>query len=252
MGFPHVKFRNPTKKTAASRRFVSHGQAMGPGNGPLQARQRRLIYGCTKGYLRGNRRCTSVPIDICWRIYSELRYYDLRIYESRELVHSLHVQKIPGLNAQRLVSRHLQITQSTVWVSFCSQPGVELSVLLVSPSLTETSRGSACRGMSVSLKGQLNRNWPFVRSIFRCAWLYVAACLKHLETVDTYILWGRRGLGSAPSADARCCRAADMLGFANRTATLPVTWHHAVRKTSRNKQVASIVVTQAVAANYLR
>ena len=121
-----------------------------------------------------------------------------------------------------------------------------LSVLLASPSLTETSRGSACRGMSVSLKGQLNRNWPFVRSIFRCAWLYglyVAACLKHLETVDTYILWGRRGLGSAPSADARCCRAADMLGFANRTATLPVTWHHAVRKTSRNKQVASIVVT---------
>lgn len=128
-------------------------------------------------------------------------------------------------------------------VSFCSQPGVELSVLLVSRSLTETSRGSACRGMSVSLKGQLNRNWPFVRSIFRCAWLNVAACLKHLETVDTYILWGRRGLGSAPSADARCCRAADMLGFANRTATLPVTWHHAVRKTSRNKQVASIVVT---------
>lgn len=88
-------------------------------------------------------------------------------------VHSLHVQKIPGLNAQRLVSRCLKTSSkhtvakycmggsqvsTLLLVSFCSQPGVELSVLLVSPSLTETSRGSACRGMSVSLKGQLNRN----------------------------------------------------------------------------------------------
>lgn len=86
-------------------------------------------------------------------------------------VHSLHVQN--GLNAQRLVSRCLKTSSkhtvakycmggsqvsTLLLVSFCSQPGVELSVLLVSPPLTETSRGSACRGMSVSLKGQLNRN----------------------------------------------------------------------------------------------
>ena len=79
----------------------------------------------------------------------------------------------------------------------------------------------------------------FLRSIFRCTWLYIAACPLN----SGHLLSGRRGLGSEPSIDTRCCRAADMLGFANRTATLPVTWQHAVTKISRDKQIASIVVT---------
>lgn len=76
--FPHVKFRNPTNGQEICVTWSGYGTWKQATAGTATKMDLLL----QKGYLRGSRRCTSVPIDMCWRTDSELRYitYNLRSY----------------------------------------------------------------------------------------------------------------------------------------------------------------------------